>query len=158
MPLVRRGRSTHWNVAAGALIRAVVFGCGSVTAGRWGMNTQIHANRTVAPEYARSCASRACPARISSGRSTPARPRPPSSPEGSLDNIIAQLKYPLPCRRRSRPDVLGRSGSRASRIAGVAEPELPDRLGGIDLPGRTAEEEAQQQPEMPAGPGVTGPA
>lgn len=45
-----------------------------------------------------------------------------------------------------------------SRIAGVAEPELPNRLGGVDLSGRTAEVEAQQQPEMPARPGVTGPA
>jgi len=41
--------------------------------------------------------------------------------------------------------------------AGEAEPELPDRLGGVDLSGRTAEEEAQPQPEMPPGPAVTGP-
>ena len=86
-----------------------------------------------------------------------ARTERDGEPEGSLDDIIAQLKYPLPVPaeiQARRP----RSGSRASRIVGVEEPELPDRLGGVDLPGRTAEEEAQQQPEMPAGPGVTGPA
>ncbi len=52
--------------------------------------------------------------------------------------------------------VLGDSGWRPLLIAGMAKPELPDRLGGVDLSGRTTEEEAQHQPEMPAGPGVTG--
>ena len=67
-----------------------------------------------------------------------------------------QLKYPLP---GGDPGLTSSAfSSRPSRIVGVAEPELPDRLGGVDLSGRSAEEEAQQQPEMPAGPGVTGPA
>ena len=77
--------------------------------------------------------------------------------KASLDGIIAQLEVPA-ARRRSRLDGLGPSCSRPSRIVGVAEPELPDRLGGVDLSRRTAEKEAQQQPEMRAGPGVTGPA
>ena len=74
---------------------------------------------------------------------------------------IATAPYSTVQQRRNVSTAPTATGARAalqSRIVGVAEPELPDRLGGVDLPGRTAEEEAQQQPEMPAGPGVTGPA
>jgi hypothetical protein len=77
-------------------------------------------------------------------------------PDGSLGGIIAQLKYPLP---GGDPGLSSWSFcSRSLWIAGVTEPELPDRLGGVDLSRRSAEKEAQQQPEMRAGPGVTGPA
>jgi hypothetical protein len=58
----------------------------------------------------------------------------------------------------TRPPAGPRWREVASRIAGVAEAEFPDRLGGVDFSGRTAEVEAQRQADMPAGPGVTGPA